>query len=216
MIVEYNGLTLHLYASTIRDDHDRVVGSAALIRDISDEKRLEEQLRKLSTTDGLTTLYNRRFLDEAITTEFHRALRTRSPLSVILLDIDHFKRFNDTHGHARGDQVLRAVAQAMRSALRKYDLPCRYGGEEFLAILPNTDPQGAFAVAERIRTSIEQMSIDGHKVTASLGVATFPVLAVETPEELIGQADEALYRAKASGRNRIVVSPPAQDETGTT
>ena len=207
--VEYKGLTLHLYASTIKDENARVVGSAALIRDITAEKRLEEQLRTLSTTDGLTGLYNRRFLDEALTTEYHRTLRTHAPLSVIMLDIDHFKVFNDTHGHDQGDRVLVAVAGALRSALRKYDLPCRYGGEEFLAILPNTDSEGALAVAERIRTTIEAMRVDQLQVTASLGIACFPTLAAASAAELIERADNALYLSKAGGRNRSTIAPAA-------
>lgn len=210
--VEYKDRVFHLYASTITDENKRIVGSAALIRDITDEKRLEEQLRMLSTTDGLTGLYNRRFLDEAITTEFHRTLRTRSPLSVIMIDIDHFKKFNDIHGHDLGDRVLKAVAIAMRNALRKYDLPCRYGGEEFMAILPNTTAEGGFAVAERIRGNIEAMEIDGHKVTASLGIATFPKLNAETPSELIERADQALYQAKEAGRNRSTIATAAGDD----
>jgi diguanylate cyclase (GGDEF)-like protein/PAS domain S-box-containing protein len=206
--VEYKDQIFHLYASTITDENKRIVGSAALIRDITDEKRLEEQLRRLSTTDGLTGLYNRRFLDEAITTEFHRTLRTRSPLSVVMIDIDHFKKFNDTHGHDQGDRVLKAVAVAMRNALRKYDLPCRYGGEEFMAILPNTTAEGGLAVAERIRGNIEAMAVDGLKVTASLGIATFPTLNAESPAELIEWADQALYQSKEAGRNRSTVSTP--------
>lgn len=208
VLVEYKERTLHLYASTIKGDDGRVVGSAALIRDITEEKRLEEQLRTLSTTDGLTGLYNRRFLDEALTTEFHRSLRTHGPLSVIMIDVDHFKKFNDAHGHDQGDRVLQAVAKAMRGALRKYDLPCRYGGEEFLAILPNTGVDGAFAVAERFRLDIEAMVVDGLKVTASLGIASFPAVTVESPSELIERADQALYRSKEGGRNRSTIATP--------
>jgi len=204
----YKDRIVHLYASTIRGEDGHVAGSAALIRDITEEKRLEEQLRKLSTTDGLTGLFNRRFLDESITTEFHRAVRTHVPLSVIMIDIDHFKTFNDTHGHEQGDRVLQAVAKAIRGALRKYDLPCRYGGEEFMAILPNSDTPGAFTVSERLRMDIEDMTVDGLKVTASIGVATFPAVMCESPAELIERADQALYRSKAGGRNRTTAATP--------
>lgn len=204
--VAYKARMLQVFASTIKDEQGRVVGSAAMLRDITEEKRLEELLRTMATTDVLTGLYNRRFLDEAMATEFHRALRTRSSLSVIMIDVDHFKKFNDTHGHDQGDRVLKSVAQAIRAALRKYDLPCRYGGEEFLAILPNTDGEGALSFAERVRVSIETMTVDGMKVTASLGVATFPQVVVDTPADLIERADAALYRAKETGRNRVVVA----------
>lgn len=211
--IEYKERILHLYASTIKSEDGHTTGSAALIRDITEEKRLEEQLRTLSTTDGLTGLYNRRFLDEALTTEFHRSLRTHAPLSVLMIDVDHFKRFNDTHGHDQGDRVLQAVAKAMRGAMRKYDLPCRYGGEEFLAILPNSDMEGAFVVAERLRIDIQEMTVDGLKVTASLGVASFPGVTAESAAQLIERADHALYRSKENGRNRSTIATPDVAET---
>ena len=204
--IEYNGHVLSVFASTILADDGHVVGSAALLRDITKEKRLEENLRRLSTTDALTGIFNRRFLDESLATEFHRTLRTHAPLSVIMIDVDHFKKFNDTHGHDQGDRVLQAVAITMRNALRKYDLPCRYGGEEFLAILPNTTSEGAFAVAERVRVDIEAMRVDGLQVTISLGVSTFPDLAAESPEHLVDAADKALYRSKEGGRNQTTVA----------
>jgi diguanylate cyclase (GGDEF)-like protein/PAS domain S-box-containing protein len=210
LVVEYNGHVLNVFASTIRGSDGHVVGSAALLRDVTEEKRLEEELRRLSTTDGLTGLYNRRFLDQTLSTEFVRAQRTKAPLSVIMFDVDHFKRFNDTHGHDQGDRVLQAVAQALRDALRKYDLPCRYGGEEFLAILPNTAGAGALAVAERLRRDIDDMVVDGLQVTISLGVATWPELEVASSEQLVERADQALYLSKEAGRNRTTVAlPPA-------
>jgi diguanylate cyclase (GGDEF)-like protein/PAS domain S-box-containing protein len=210
VLVELNGRILNVFASTISAGDGHAIGSAALLRDVTEEKRLEEELRRLSQTDALTGLYNRRFLDQSLKTEFHRARRTGTELSVIMFDVDHFKRFNDTHGHDQGDRVLRSVAEALRAALRKYDLPCRYGGEEFLAILPNTGGPGAFAVAERLRKDIVELSVDGLKVTISLGVATFPDLAVTGPEELVERADQALYQSKEQGRNRSTIAmPPA-------
>jgi diguanylate cyclase (GGDEF)-like protein len=160
LLVELQGRILNVFASTITASDGHAIGSAALLRDVTEEKRLEEELRRLSQTDALTGLYNRRFLDQSLETEFHRARRSGTRLSVIMFDVDHFKRFNDTHGHDQGDRVLRAVAETLRAALRNYDLPCRYGGEEFLAILPNTDAPGAFAVAERLRKDIFEMTVD--------------------------------------------------------
>jgi diguanylate cyclase (GGDEF)-like protein/PAS domain S-box-containing protein len=211
VIATYKGRTLHVYASTIFGDDAHIVGSAALLRDITEEKRLEEDLRRLSTTDGLTALFNRRHLDDTLDTEYHRAVRTGNSLAVLMFDIDHFKKFNDTHGHDQGDRVLQAVARAFRDALRKYDLPCRYGGEEFVGILPNTTLDGAYSVAERLRTDIEEMVVDGLKVTISLGVAAYPEVSVASPTALIESADAALYRSKHAGRNRTTrVEPTAQ------
>jgi len=204
----YKGRTFHVYASTILGTDAHVVGSAALLRDITEEKRLEEELRRLSTTDGLTSLYNRRHLDETLNTEYHRAVRTHSPLAVVMFDIDHFKKFNDTYGHDQGDRVLQAVAHNFRDALRKYDLACRYGGEEFVGILPNTTLEGAYCVAERLRADIEDSEVDGLKVTISLGVAAFPEIAIESADELVEAADRALYESKENGRNRTTRAAP--------
>lgn len=204
----YKGRTFHVYASTILGNDAHVVGSAALLRDITEEKRLEEELRRLSTTDGLTSLYNRRHLDETLNTEYHRATRTRNPLAVVMFDIDHFKKFNDTYGHDQGDRVLQAVARNFRDALRKYDLACRYGGEEFVGILPNTTLEGAYCVAERLRADIENSEVDGLKVTISLGVAAFPEIGVESADELVEAADRALYQSKENGRNRTTRAQP--------
>ena len=207
--VAYNGRVMHVFASTIHNaagGTGGTVGSAALLRDITEEKRLEEELRRLSTTDGLTGLFNRRHLDETMTKEFQRSERTRTPLSVIMCDVDHFKRFNDEHGHDQGDRVLRALAETIREELRKYDVPCRYGGEEFFAVLPSTGCAGAAAVAERLRCDVETVAVDGLKVTISIGVATYPDVAVSGPEQLIEAADEALYQSKRNGRNRVTVA----------
>lgn len=210
--VAYNGRVMHVFASTIHNAAGGTVGSAALLRDVTEEKRLEEELRCLSTTDGLTGLFNRRHLDDTMTKEFPRSERTRAPLSVIMCDIDHFKRFNDEHGHDQGDRVLQAVAATIREGLRKYDVPCRYGGEEFLAILPSTASAGAAAVAERLRRDVETAVVDGLNVTISIGVATYPDVAVIGPEQLIEAADEALYQSKRNGRNRVTVAAGAAQD----
>lgn len=212
--IHYKGRVLSIYAATIRTHQGGTVGSAALVRDITEEKRLEERLRRLSTTDGLTGLFNRRHLDETLAIEMERALRYNSPLSIMMFDVDHFKRFNDEHGHDQGDRVLQAIAQSLQEHVRKVDVPCRYGGEEFLAILPGTNQAGAIIVAERLRHSIEQLTVDGLRVTISIGVATIPALDAHRPDLLIEAADQALYRAKHAGRNQVVAAQrvdPAPD-----
>lgn len=207
-VISYNSLTLSIYAETIHAASGKVVGSAALIRDITEEKRLEEELRRLSSTDALTSLYNRRYLDLTIAAELDRSQRYSLPLSIMMFDVDHFKKFNDTHGHDQGDRVLIAIGAAMRACMRNIDSPCRYGGEEFIGILPETGPEGAMVVAERLRQYIEAMEVDTLKVTISIGVASVPHLDINTGPQLVETADAALYRAKDGGRNCVVQALP--------
>jgi diguanylate cyclase (GGDEF)-like protein/PAS domain S-box-containing protein len=207
-IILHNGRTLSLQVSTIRDRDGVTLGSAALFRDITEEKRLEQELRRLAVTDPLTGLYNRRQLSEALEREFERSRRHRLPLSVLICDVDHFKRFNDDHGHETGDLVLQMVAQHLAAALRGHDLPCRYGGEEFVAMLPSTPSAGAYSVAERLRRDIAASQVNGLRITVSIGVATYPGVAAESPGALIETADRALYDAKQAGRNRVRVATP--------
>jgi len=204
--IRYNNLVLSIHASTIRSPQGNPIGSAALLRDITEEKRLEERLRRLSTTDGLTGLFNRRHLDETLATEVERSQRYNTPLAILMFDVDHFKRFNDDYGHDQGDRVLQALALSMQDLLRKVDVPCRYGGEEFLAILPGTSLAGSQIVAERLRALIEEMEVDGLHVTISIGVAALPELTVESSENFIELADQALYAAKRAGRNQVVAA----------
>ena len=203
IIKVYNNRLFQVYVSMIQDAHGLAIGSAALIRDVTEEKRLEEELRRLSTTDALTGLYNRRHMDYVLTTEFSRASRTNTPFAVMMFDIDHFKKFNDTYGHEQGDRVLQAVAKSFHDSLRKYDTACRYGGEEFIAILPHTNMDGAMSVAERVRTDVEKLLVDGLQVTISLGIAAYPELAIDSAEKLVEAADKALYCSKNSGRNCV-------------
>ena len=210
--VAFGDRVLQVFASTIHASEGHVVGSAALLRDVTEEKRLEEELRRLSTTDGLTGLFNRRHLDATLETEWHRALRTHEPLSVLMFDVDHFKKFNDTHGHDQGDRVLQTVARLFHDGLRRHDVACRYGGEEFLGILPGTPSGGALAVAERIRQAIEGAEVDGLKVTISIGVACVPEMAAGSPQELIELADGALYVANRNGRNQVRLAEGKADE----
>ncbi|BAL23993.1 hypothetical protein AZKH_1678 [Azoarcus sp. KH32C] len=208
-IIRRGELILSAQASRINADDGHLAGSAALIRDITIEKNLEEELRKLSTTDALTSLFNRRFLDDTLTKELARAQRYGHPLSILMLDVDHFKKFNDRHGHEMGDRVLKAVAGAMRETLRQQDFPCRYGGEEFLAILPETSGPGAFNAAERLRQAIAALNVEGLSVTTSIGCASFPDIMADSADNLIECADGALYTAKERGRNRCAVAAAA-------
>jgi diguanylate cyclase (GGDEF)-like protein len=167
---------------------------------------LEQDLMREARTDALTGLRNRRALEEAAATEVKRSARAASPLSVMLCDIDHFKRVNDLHGHDAGDHVIRAVAECLRGVARESDSLGRWGGEEFLVILPDTDEREAAIVAERMRASIEQawMPLTGAAhVTASFGVSMIPVDEPHAWDAGVRLADDALYRAKADGRNLV-------------
>ncbi len=204
--ITYNQRKLQVHAAVIHADHQQVVGSVVLVRDITEEKRLEDDLRRTATTDALTGLYNRRFLDATLISEHTRAERSGAALSVVMFDIDHFKKFNDTHGHDQGDRVLQMVSRVLQETVRTFDFPCRYGGEEYVAILPGMEGAAAFMLAEQIRTRVAETQVDGLHVQISLGIATYPTIKAATAAGLIEAADAALYRAKESGRNRVVVA----------
>lgn len=170
----------------------------------ADNRRLEA----LATTDPLTRLLNRRALLERLSREVDRAKRYESKLTLLLLDLDHFKRINDERGHLVGDGVLRQIGALIEASVRTVDIAARYGGEEFVLILPETSQDGGIIFAERLRESIERYPFDASgdeplHLTASIGVATFPSTRVESTEDLFARADEALYRAKSSGRNQV-------------
>lgn len=174
-----------------------------------DNALTHEKVERLSITDGLTGLYNRRHFSERIGEEFSKAFRYNTPLSILIMDVDHFKRVNDTYGHQVGDIVLIAVAQVLRQSVRETDLIGRYGGEEFVVLLPHTDMEQAGAVAEKIRKAISEMPVaemDRKAVTISIGVAGLGGVAADNVEDLIRHADGALYRAKEEGRNRVVAA----------
>jgi diguanylate cyclase (GGDEF)-like protein len=168
--------------------------------------RLYEQAERLATTDGLTGLSNRRSFTAQLQARHREAERYKKPLSLLLLDIDHFKKVNDTYGHPAGDAVLRGVALAARTQARETDLCARYGGEEMAFILPETDARGAMVIAERVRAAVaaaQHPTESGNiRVTVSVGVATSPADG-DSPEALLEAADKALYRAKQAGRNRV-------------
>ncbi len=202
-MIEYKSRIMQMLASSILAPSGEVIGSTILLRDVTAEKQLEAKLIEMSTTDGLTKLYNRRHLDDSLDVELKRARRYKMDLSILMFDVDHFKRFNDEHGHDQGDRVLQTIADVMREAVREVDIPCRYGGEEFLIILTNTPHNGAMITAERLREMVEAAVIDGLNVTISIGVASFPYIDVDESDKFIELADAALYRAKDEGRNRV-------------
>lgn len=171
-----------------------------------------QELNRLARTDALTQLANRRWLDEYLRQEWYRLARLGHPLSVVLIDVDHFKAYNDTYGHAAGDQVLSAIARAIKTSVRRStDLAARYGGEEFALVLPNTETAGALQVVETIRQTLQKLALphgaQAHQpfVTLSFGLATQTPTPTEPWEQLMHQADIALYAAKAKGRNRYDV-----------
>ncbi len=171
-------------------------------------KAANERFRLLSILDGLTGLYNHRYFQERLQEEFERARRYRRYISLIMLDIDYFKKINDTYGHLAGDFILRELARLIRKNIRKSDIPARYGGEEFAIVLPETDLKGAGKLGERLRENVEREAFyfEGHRirVTISLGVAShLPVTDSKGPRDLLEAADKALYYSKAHGRNRL-------------
>lgn len=183
------------------------------IRFLLRQKQLFDSLAEQARKDPLTGLSNRRQLMSDLHLEMERAKRYGTPLSLILLDVDQFKRYNDTHGHPAGDDVLRQLARLLTLNVRAFDKVARYGGEEFVVILPQTNLPGAVATAEKLRRAIEEHPFlhgerqPGGRLTISLGVAGFPEHAGSV-DDLLNRADQAMYRAKAAGRNRVAVAGP--------
>lgn len=199
-------------AEVVFDPWDAEELVARVLRCLASQTRMEAlasqvgELQRLSSTDGLTGVHNHRHFQERLRDEFRRAQRYDDAMSLILLDLDHFKNVNDRYGHTAGDGVLREVAAALQRGVRETDLVARYGGEEFAVLLPRTHLTGALTVAERVLKELRALRLgtEGHlRVTASLGVSSFPHRFVLSPEQLLLTADEALYRAKHEGRDRI-------------
>ncbi|MFA6015085.1 MAG: PleD family two-component system response regulator [Gallionellaceae bacterium] len=183
---------------------------AARVRNHINLKMKTDLLESQAMLDGLTNIPNRRRFDETLESEWKRALRAGTPLSLIMADIDFFKRYNDNYGHGVGDECLKKVAGSLAHSIdRPSDLVARYGGEEFVAILPETDAAGAHAIAERFRSHVESLKVVheyseiSNCVTVSVGLACVIPTTEMTPAELLKQADEMLYQAKALGRNRV-------------
>jgi diguanylate cyclase (GGDEF)-like protein/PAS domain S-box-containing protein len=182
----------------IFSENDEILGYTAIRQDITDKKRIEE----ISVTDSLTGLYNRMRLDQEVAAEIDRANRYATTYSIILFDLDHFKRINDSCGHLVGDSVLEEIGRIMQERVRQVDLAGRWGGEEFMVICPGVNMTGANTLAEDLRQAIASHNFQtGEKVTASFGVAEY--LPNESNIEMVNRVDQALYQAKTSGRNLV-------------
>lgn len=207
---------LHVHTS-VSDDAAKDAEQRALVLTFAERVslafsnlRLRDALRQQSVRDPLTGLFNRRYLDEALAIEVPRATRAREPFSVIMLDLDHFKRFNDTHGHDAGDAVLQAIGGFLKRDVRGGDIACRYGGEEFCLVLPGTSLEVAQERGRQLCQGVRSLPLDFRgqalgTLTLSMGIATFPDHG-ETAETVLHVADAALYKAKAEGRDRFVVA----------
>ncbi|MDF2963513.1 MAG: diguanylate cyclase, partial [Paenibacillus sp.] len=211
-----NFLKINLIVSPVKENGDQISGYLFVASDITKKKQAEESLleankmlQQLTLLDGLTQIPNRRSMEESLTVCWEKSQRQSQPLSLIMMDIDYFKSYNDTYGHLGGDQCLMQVAKAIQSAVRTKDLAARYGGEEFAVVLPSTTLEQAEKLAEGIRAKVEQLQIQhiGSKssewVTLSLGVGSIIPYPGAVPQSLISMADKALYRAKQEGRNRV-------------
>lgn len=189
------------------------MSSMIRIKRLTDElENANKTLAALATFDPLTELANRRLLEQRLTSEFQRAERYQRPLTVIMVDIDHFKRVNDSHGHQIGDKVLGMVGEVLRQCTRSTDLAGRFGGEEFMIVAPETSIESARVLAERVRSLVVVRSADGDAqeqgippITVSVGVAT-TTAEMQTQDDLVKRADDALYAAKREGRDRIVIA----------
>jgi diguanylate cyclase (GGDEF)-like protein/PAS domain S-box-containing protein len=200
------------YMERIRE-RDLYARELQVVRDLYGEKlkvidEMREEALRLSYTDDLTGIYNHRFFIEQLAREVERHKRYSTPLSLLMIDIDYFKHYNDTNGHLAGDEVLRAIAILIERGARQTDIVARYGGEEFSAILTNTGKEGALEIAERVRKNVSDTRFPNESaqpnkdLTVSVGVATFSS-SISTLTDLIREADHALYRAKNGGRNRV-------------
>jgi diguanylate cyclase (GGDEF)-like protein len=210
-VLPRNGRRIYMAieAAMIRDSDNRIVGVIETLRDLTAVKSSESRLRSLAGVDGLTGIANRRTFEEALATEWRRSARSATPLSLLMVDIDHFKQFNDKLGHQRGDMCLREVAGALAAQTRRAgDFPARYGGEEFVIVLPATARAGAAQIAENVRAGVESLELAhphssvGSVVTVSIGAASVIPTLSDRVEKLVCFADIALYRAKDMGRNR--------------
>ncbi|QER42407.1 diguanylate cyclase [Thermodesulfobacterium sp. TA1] len=198
-------LIANVKVSQVKDESGKVIESIVCFWDITLRKKLEDALYLESITDPLTKLFNRRFVSTVLESLKQKAEETKQPFSVIMIDIDNFKRVNDIYGHDVGDEVLKALAETFKNNLREQDVVGRWGGEEFIVVLPETDLKNAVMVAEKLRTAVEELEIGVNKikVTISLGVSEY--LLTEEVSELIKRADSALYLAKRSGKNCVKI-----------
>jgi diguanylate cyclase (GGDEF)-like protein len=191
-------------ATPIRDDAGCIAGAIVVIHDITERKRFEERLHEMAIRDALTGAYSRRYLYESLGEHIARARRYGTPLSLMMFDLDHFKRINDEHGHQAGDRVLAGVTKCVSEELRGVDVLARYGGEEFVIVAPGVTREQAALLAERLRARIAGARLDSLPgITCSFGVCEFDG---GSADDLIRRADELMYRAKREGRNRVAAA----------
>jgi two-component system, cell cycle response regulator len=196
---------------TLSDGDKIQVGSTTILKftfhDSLDES-FQRQMYESALRDGLTKIFNKKYFLDRLESEFAYAIRHSTPLSLVMFDIDHFKKINDTHGHLAGDYALSTLSKVVSDTIRQEDVFARYGGEEFVVICRGIDLAGAAAFGERIRRSVDGQAFVYNgvdiKVTVSVGVAAVPEVGMKDPMELVGAADDALYQAKRQGRNRVV------------
>lgn len=204
----------HCTLGPLRDDTGQINSLFIAVQDVTEFVLYEQRLIEMTRVDSLTGLYNRRFLNQRLDEELERSRRHGNPLCLLLLDVDYFKQINDDHGHLCGDQVLLSLSGILRTTLRKSDIAARFGGEEFICVLPETTLEQAHLLAERCRQKVAGAQLIYHDVplsiTISLGVAE--MIPDDTFDSLIKRADDAMYRAKQAGRNCSVCAPsPATD-----
>lgn len=192
--------------SQIHDITHQKLALEELVLKRSQLELANRKLQQLATKDSLTHALNRRAFDERLDEEIHRFCRTQLPLSLLLLDVDYFKQYNDNYGHLAGDEALRQVVNVLSKASRAEDILARYGGEEFAIILPNTPANKCTMIAERLRLAIESIQGLARPLTISIGATTLePRSSAPTPDQIVHAADKALYLAKAAGRNCVCI-----------
>ena len=195
-------LRVSMQVSHVLDDNDQWIGYLVVCLDITERKRVEDELRTMSVTDALTGIYNRRYFQQRLQDELQRVRRHAGTFSVVMLDIDHFKLINDRFGHAVGDHVLRAICERLCHRLRRSDVFCRLGGEEFMVLCPDTSGDHAHGLATQLWDALRGEPVDGvGQVTASFGIASWR--DGEGGDELLLRADAGVYAAKMRGRDRV-------------
>ncbi len=200
-----HSIPVSLSVSLVHDADGHIVSWLAIGKDITEQKRLGQELRELSIKDALTNMYNHRHFYDRLESEIERARRQQHPLSLLLIDLDQFKPYNDSHGHLAGDEVLRSMGRVIEECTREHvDLGFRYGGDEFTIILPEADENQALVIAERIRTVFKQQNFEG--ISVSVGVMSFQ--KDQSLEEFVQCADAMMYEAKRSGGNRVCMFDP--------